>query len=208
MDPAARDAPATRRNRDAILEVLAARLTSDARVLEVSSGTGQHAAHFGSAMPGVHWQPTEADAGAFASISAWAREARATNVAEPLLLDATAPSWSLPEPARFDAVFNANLIHIAPWEVALGLLAGTARHLLPDGQLLLYGPFLEDEVETAPSNLAFDASLRERDPRFGIRRRENVERAAAERGLRLEERIIMPANNLMLCFRRTGGGAA
>lgn len=197
-----RDAPATERNREPILEVLARVLPDPALVLEVASGTGQHGAFFASRLLHLEWQPSEPDPEAFASIEAWAEEARAAcgaRVRAPLRLDASAELWPI---ERCDAIFNANMIHISPWEVCLGLLAGAARALPRHGPLVLYGPYRVGGTHTAESNAAFDASLRGRDPAWGIRDLERVEESAGKNGLALEERVQMPANNQVLVFRK------
>lgn len=197
-----RDAPATGRNREAILEVLARVLPEPALVLEIASGTGQHGAFFASRLPHLEWQPSEPDPASFASIDAWAEQARAENGARiraPLQIDTRAARWPI---EGCDAIFNANMIHISPWEVCLGLLAGAARLLPCGGPLLLYGPYRVGGAHTAESNAAFDASLRGRDPAWGIRDLERVEESAGERGLALDERVQMPANNQMLVFRK------
>jgi SAM-dependent methyltransferase len=193
------DAPATHRNREPIRAVLARWLTGPARVLEIASGTGQHACYFAEQLPTIHWQPTEADPEGLASISAWAEDSDLDNLAPPLVLDARDETWPV---EGVDAIFNANMLHIAPWEVALGLFSGAGRVLSTGGLLLLYGPFKIGGQHTAESNAAFDASLRERDPRWGVRDLESVEAAAQEAGLRLVERNAMPANNWLLVFRR------
>lgn len=196
---AKRYAPATERNRDAIAAVLAAWLPLSGVVLEVASGSGEHAAHFAAAFPGLDWQPSDPDAAALASIAAWSAEAALPNIAPPLRLDAAAPDWPI---AAADAILCVNMVHISPWTATLGLLAGAAR-LMPRGApLILYGPYIERDVPTAESNLAFDANLRARDPDWGLRDRAEVEAAAALVGLRFAERRAMPANNLMLLFRK------
>ena len=171
-------------------------------VLEVASGSGQHAAFFAERMPHLRWQSSEQDSAQFASIAAWAEESGVAAPLPPVRLDATADDWSV---GRFDAVFCANMIHIAPWQACLGLLRGASRHLLPDGLLLLYGPFREGGAHTAPSNAAFDESLRARDPRWSVRDLEAIEAAALEQALALQECVTMPANNRILVFRRDGG---
>lgn len=201
------ESPAAERNKQPILEQLQRLLPERGRMLEIASGTGQHAAWFATGLPGWSWQPTEANSAALPTIAAWVQRAGAHNVRPPCVLDVTDPVWpgddetlarDFAEP--FDAVFCANLLHIAPWEVCPGLMRGTQRHLAPRGRLLLYGPFLEGDVPTAPSNLEFDASLRRQNPDWGIRQREAVERCAREAGLRLRQRVPMPANNLLLVF--------
>jgi SAM-dependent methyltransferase len=195
--------PAADRNKGPILDALRRLLPVPATVLEVASGTGQHAAHFAAAEPRWHWQPTEADA---ASLPAIARRcAGLPNVLPPLALDVLAP-WP-PALGRHDAVYCANLLHISPWATCPALMRGAARHLNDGGMLLLYGPYIVDGEPTAPSNLAFDADLRARDAAWGLRRREDVEREAARAGLVLRERVAMPANNLLLAWGRSRGPA-
>ncbi|MGQ9364820.1 DUF938 domain-containing protein [Azospirillum sp. ST 5-10] len=197
MTDARRSAPAAERNRDPILDVLRRVLPATGLVLEVASGTGQHAVHFAAALPGLEWQPSDADARARASVAAWRADAGLANLREPLALDAAAGSWPV---ARADAVVCINMIHIAPWAAAQGLLRGAAR-LLPEGApLVLYGPFRRDGRHTAPGNAAFDADLRARDPAWGVRDLGEV--AAAAAGFRLGEVVEMPANNLTVVFRR------
>ena len=192
------DSPAAERNREPILRVLESWLPERARVLEVASGTGQHAAFFAQRLPHVTWQPSERDPGLLDSIRAWSEDAQVDNLAAPVQLDACDESWPV---GRFDALFNANMIHISPWRVLLGLLAGAARHLEPGGLLFVYGPFRIAGAHTAPSNAAFDEDLRRRDPSWGVRDLEDVREAAAERGLELVGREAMPANNLTLVLR-------
>lgn len=194
-----RDAPATHRNRDAILGVLRRWLDAPTRVLEIASGTGQHAVYFAAELPHVQWQPSDADPVGIASVSAWVAESGLANVSPPILLDASLAEW--PE-ITFDAVFNANMIHIAPWSVAEGLFAGVAEGLSEGGMLFLYGPFRIGGEHTAPSNAAFDEDLRRRDPSWGVRDLERVEELGQASGLELVERKEMPANNWMLIFKR------
>jgi SAM-dependent methyltransferase len=193
--------PAAERNRGPILDVLTRWLPPTAAVLEVASGTGQHAAHCAAARPGWRWQPTEGDPAALPAIAAWC--AGLANVDTPLPLDVRSGPWPAPAaPAPgWDAVFCANLIHIAPWPVTLALLQGAAHVLAPGGSLLLYGPFHVDGEPLAAGNRAFDADLRARDPAWGLRRLAAVQAAAQAAGLRLDERVAMPANNLMLRWR-------
>ncbi|MDZ7592723.1 MAG: DUF938 domain-containing protein [Rubrivivax sp.] len=194
--------PAAERNREPILQVLRRLLPPVACVLEVASGTGQHAAHFAVAQPGWSWQPTEADAAALPAIAA--RCAGLAGVHAPLVLDVMRQPWPLPtqEGAKaFDAVFCANLLHIAPGSTCAALMAGAARHLAPGGLLVLYGPFFVDGEIPSPGNLAFDADLRSRDRAWGLRRLAEVADEARRAGLALERRFDMPANNLMLVFR-------
>lgn len=196
-----RFAPATLRNRDAILGVLRGVLPATGLVLEVASGSGEHALHLAAALPGLVFQPSDPDPAARASIDAWAADASLPNLRPALALDAAPPaSWPI---ARADAVLCINMIHIAPWAAALGLMAGAARLLAePGAPLVLYGPFRRGGAHTAPSNEAFDASLRAQDPRWGVRDLEAVAEAAAAAGFGPPEVVAMPANNLTLVFRR------
>lgn len=198
--------PAADRNKQAILEVLRTLLPARGTALEIASGTGQHVAWFAAALPDWTWQPTEADAGLLPSIGERIAQEGLANVRPPVLLDVAAAHWPSRGPAfqqPFDAIFCANMLHIAPWACCAGLMQGAARHLASGGRLVTYGPYLEDEVVTAPGNLAFDASLKARDPAWGLRRREDVEAEAARAGLALRQRHAMPANNLLLVFGRT-----
>jgi SAM-dependent methyltransferase len=197
----ARTSPSTQRNRQPILEVLAPRLRGAARVLEVASGAGEHAMFLAAALPEVIWQPTDRDAEAMASIAAWRSARGPANLAAPVRLDAADPATWPPGP--FDAVVCINMIHISPWAATLGLMAGAGRVLAAGGRLFLYGPYLEAEIETAPSNLAFDESLKGRDPAWGLRHLADVRAEAAAQGLRFTERVPMPANNIMLMFEKT-----
>ena len=196
---AARTSPAAARNLQPILEVLRAHLPASGPVLEVASGTGQHAAAFAAALSGVDWSPSDASAEARASVEAW-RERGPANLRPCLPIDVLdETSW--PD-ATFKAVFCANMIHIAPTAATTGLMRLAGRLLTrPGGLLALYGPFLEAEVETAPSNLAFDESLKARDPDWGLRDRDAVIEAARAHDLAFTLRKAMPANNLMLLFR-------
>ncbi|MDB5480450.1 MAG: hypothetical protein JWO83_1503 [Caulobacteraceae bacterium] len=197
--PGALASPSTARNRGPILEVLRSRLPERGVVLEVAAGAGEHAAHNAAALPGLRWRPTDRDPTALASIAAWREHLGAANLLPPLRLDAADPdSWPA---APFDVVVNINMIHISPWTAAEGLMAGAGRVLAPGGLLFLYGPFIESDVATAHSNVAFDFDLRRRNPDWGLRRLGEVKALAARHGLRLAERIAMPANNLSLFFR-------
>lgn len=193
-------APATLRNRDAIAEVLARELPVEGRVLEIAAGTGEHAAFFAERFPALEWQPSDPSAEALASIAAYRADFPGGNLAGPVLLDAAAPEgWPI---AAADAIVCINMVHISPWEATLGLFAGAARLLgRHGGPLILYGPYLEQGVETAPSNLEFDASLKARDPRWGLREAEALDRLAAAHGMARSARYAMPANNLMLVYR-------
>jgi hypothetical protein len=198
---ARRRAPATERNREPIFQVLSSRLPpGGGLLLELASGTGEHAVHLAPRLPGWTWQPTDVDAGALESIAAWREHADVGEcVRPPLQLDASVWPWPL---SRADAVLCTNMIHISPWEATEGLLRGAAA-LLPDGgRLLTYGPYKVDGQHTAPSNEAFDHSLRERDPRWGVRDVAALATSAAPHGLELIERVAMPANNFVLVFER------
>jgi len=199
---ARRSAPAASRNRDPIAEVLREWLPVDGLVLEVASGTGEHAVWFAEAFPHLEWQPSDMHSDALGSIESWIEESGLPNVHPPVLIDASNPvDWPMD---RADAVLNINMAHISPWSASLGLIAGAARVLPPGGPLVLYGPWLKNDVETAPSNLAFDADLKARDPEWGLRRVEDFAAAATVEGFELIETRAMPANNLMLLFRRPG----
>jgi SAM-dependent methyltransferase len=194
--------PAAERNQAPILHVLRRLLPASASVLEIASGTGQHAAHFAAEGPGWTWQPTEANAAAMGAIDARCRGLAAVRPA--LELDVLRSPWPPALAARYDAVVCANLLHISPWATCSALMRGAAAVLGPRGLLLLYGPFLQDGVPTAPGNQAFDADLKARDPRWGLRTLAAVEREAAAAGLALSETVTMPANNLLVVF---GAGA-
>ncbi len=196
---ARRFSPATQRNRGPILEVLRRVLPARGLLLEVASGSGEHAVHFAAHLPGLEIQPTDPSSEARASIDAWRAHAGPANVRPALPLDATAPSWPVEAAA---AVLCVNMVHISPWAATLGLLDGAARLLAGGGPLVLYGPYRIGGAHTAPSNASFDASLRSRDPRWGVRDLEAVFAAAAERGLVHEETVPMPANNQTVVLRR------
>lgn len=199
--PGARVSPSTARNRGPILEVLAPRLPARGLVLEIAAGAGEHAVHAAAALTHLQWQPTDPDPEALISIAAWRDHAALPNLLSPLRLDASDPErWPV---AQADAVVNINMIHISPWSATQGLMSGAAGVLPTGGLLYLYGPYLEAGIETAPSNLAFDQSLKDRNPAWGLRRLDDVTALAARHGLTLAERIAMPANNLSLVFRKT-----
>ena len=191
--------PAADRNKQAILDVLVAVLPAQGNALEIASGTGQHVAWFASGMPGWAWQPSDAHPDGFGSINAWVTEEDVRNVRSPVVIDVMATNW-LPDQPRFDLIYCANMLHIAPWATCAALMRGSAQHLAPGGRLITYGPYLEDGVPTSPGNLSFDESLRERNPAWGIRRLEDVKAQAAKAGLQLVSRHAMPANNLLLVW--------
>jgi SAM-dependent methyltransferase len=194
-----RFAPAAERNRDAILEVLKSVLPESGLVLDVASGSGQHAVYFAAAFPNLDFQPTDIDADAIRSIAVYRVEAGLPNLKPPVVLDAASDTWPV---ERAAAVISINMLHIAPWEAGLGLLRGAARVLSPGGPLVLYGPFVVNGDFISQSNVAFDANLRADDPRFGLREVRDVENAAVEAGFTLEALVPRPANNHMLIFRR------
>lgn len=195
-------APATERNREPIAAVLARELPASGTVLEIAAGTGEHAVFFAAAFPALRWQPTDPSSEALASIAAYRADYPGDNLAAPLLLDAAAPdSWPIAEAA---AILCINMVHISPWEATLGLFRGAARILStggPGAPLILYGPYIEPGVETAPSNLDFDRSLKARNPAWGLRDLAEVDRVAADHGLARAGRYAMPANNLTLVYR-------
>jgi Protein of unknown function (DUF938) len=191
-------APAVARNRDPILAVLRRMLPSRGTVLEIAGGTGEHAVHFAAKLPSIAWQPTDQDTTALRSITAWRDQARLPNLLAPLELDVTQP-WPV---KRADAVVCINMIHISPWRSTEALMAGAAKVLPAGGILFLYGPYKENGAHTAPSNETFDASLRARNPEWGVRDLDDVRELAAMHGLDFSERVAMPANNLSVVFRR------
>lgn len=192
-------APATQRNRVPILDVLSRVLPGEGLVLEVASGTGEHAVWFAQHLRPLQWHPSDADPAMRESIAAHARGSGVKSLKSPLDLDVTAPHWPI---SRADAVVCINLIHIAPWSVAEGLIAGAARVLPSGGVLYLYGPYRRDGRHTAPSNAEFDRNLRSRNPDWGVRDLEEVTALAAQQGFELREVVEMPANNLSVVFAR------
>ena len=194
-----REAPAVARNSEPLAGVLDRELPARAKVLEVASGTGEHAVFMARRFPDWVWQPSDPDLDALSSIDGWREHSGLANVKPGLRLNASDENWPV---HSADAVLCINMIHISPWKATEGLLSGSARLLEPGAPLVLYGPYFEDEVETAPSNLTFDDSLRSRDPRWGIRRRETVDTLAQDCGFARTARYEMPANNLTLVYRR------
>ncbi len=191
--------PPVARNRDPILDVLRRVLPASGTVLEIASGTGEHAVHFAAALPGLAWQPTDVEPDALRSIVAYRASAGLANLSVPIELDVRRLPWPV---ERADAIVSINMIHIAPWTAAEALMDGSGRVLAPGGLLFLYGPFLENGREPAPGNVAFDQWLQERDPDWGIRRLDRVLSLAGRHGLQLRERVEMPANNLSLVLTR------
>lgn len=194
--------PSAARNAEPILNVFKRLLHG--RVLEIGCGTGEHAVYFAEAMPGLSWLPTDPDAASRASTASWIKFKALTNVLSPLNVDASAATWDVETLAPFDAVVSINMVHIAPWAATLGLLSGAGRVLSGGGLLCLYGPFLHHGVHNAPSNAAFDESLKERNPSWGLRDIAELEDLAGASGLELSEIIEMPTNNRLLVFHRCG----
>lgn len=195
-----RHAPAAARNSAPIAEVLAQELPASGTVLEIASGTGEHAVFFARRFPDLEWQPSDPDSEALQSIGAWGEEAGLGNLRAPLSLDASAPAWPI---ECADAVLCINMTHISPWAATEGLFAGAARLLSPGSPLVIYGPFLETNVEPAASNLAFDASLKSRNPAWGLRDAARLDALGDASGLHRSARYAMPANNLALIYRRS-----
>jgi len=195
-----RSAPAALRNREPIAEVLAEWLPDRGLVLEIASGTGEHAAFFAEHFPALEWQPSDVHPDALTSIAAWREASGLPNLRPPLALDAASADWPI---GAADAVLSINMAHISPWASALGLLDAAAVILPSGAPLILYGPWLKDDIPAAPSNLEFDADLKRRDPSWGLRRVEDFAAAAAPRGFALEALRPMPANNLMMLWRKS-----
>jgi SAM-dependent methyltransferase len=194
-----RQAPAAARNRQPILDVLRTHLPATGLVLEVASGTGEHVTHFASALPELDFQPSDPDHDARASIDDWTGTLGLANVRPALALDASAADWPID---RADAVVCINMIHIAPWEAAVGLIEGASRRLAPEGLLFLYGPFHRAGHPTAAGNAAFDTDLRRRNPAWGVRHLEDIVALAMPLGFASPAIVEMPANNLSVAFRR------
>lgn len=196
-------APSADRNREPILGVLREVLPPSGTVLEIASGTGQHAVFFAQAFPGLTWQPTEVNPESLKSIEAWSAEVALPNLRPPLVLDASSQNWPI---SAADAVLCFNMIHISPWEACQGLMRGAARVLSPGGLLVLYGAYFVEGRPTAPSNLAFDESLRARNPAWGVRELGAVTAESLREGLERERVVDMPSNNLTLVFRKRPAG--
>ncbi|MBD2624879.1 class I SAM-dependent methyltransferase [Trichormus variabilis] len=199
-------APATQRNREAILEVLLQVLPANGTILEVASGTGEHAVFFAPSLKPRQWLPSDPNPILRDSITAWAEEFKSDNIYQPLDLDVELPIWPVEKEALPElpivAIVNINMIHISPWSACLGLMAGAGRILPPGGILYLYGPYKQNGEHTAPSNEAFDESLQLQNPEWGVRNLEDVIKAANTQNLILHKTYQMPANNLSLVFRR------
>ncbi len=199
-DPTARRmAPATERNREPILAVLREALPKAGTVLEIASGTGQHAVHFAAALPNITWQPSDPDATHRESIAAWTAHAGTANVLAPLAIDVRQEPWGI---GNVDAIVCINMIHISPWAAAEALFAGAGKRLGVGGVLYLYGPYRRNGAHTAPSNEAFDRQLKVADAEWGVRDMEAVIALAAAQGLTCAEPVPMPANNFSLVFRK------
>lgn len=199
MNDARMHAPASERNRAPILEVLRRVLPAEGMVLEISSGSGQHAVYFGARLPGLVWQPSDPSPEARASIAAWIAAEGAENVRPPLDLDVTRRPWPV---HGADAIVNINMIHIAPWSACEALLEGAASLLAVGAPLVMYGPYKRGGAHTAQSNAAFDESLHSRNPAWGVRDLDEVATLAHGLGLALEQVVEMPANNLTVVYRR------
>lgn len=194
-----RSAPAALRNREPIADVLEEWLPAAGLALEIASGSGEHVIYFAERFPALEWQPSDIHPDALTSIAGWRDISRLPNIRPPLVLDAASADWPID---RADAVLSINMVHISPWPSALGLLDGAARLLRTGAPLILYGPWLRNDIPTAPSNLDFDADLKRRNPEWGLRRVESFATEAEQRGFRPEETRLMPANNMMLLLRR------
>lgn len=195
-----RQAPATERNREPIADVLRNELPSSGLLLEIASGSGEHGFHLAQRFQDIDWQPTDPDPDALASIAAWREDYAGANLLEPLALDAACDDWPL---QQADAILCINMVHISPWEATEGLFEGAGR-LLPKGApLILYGPYLESKVETATSNLKFDEWLKARDPNWGLRDTIDIDRLAAQQEMTRSARHALPANNIMLVYRKS-----
>jgi SAM-dependent methyltransferase len=194
------ESPAAERNKEPILDVLRRVLPAAGTVLEVASGTGQHAVHFARGLPGLIWQPSEPDPQLRTAAQGRVAAAQLANLRAPLALDVLDERWAVDR--RVDAIVCINMIHIAPWPATVGLFAHAGRLLVPGALLVVYGPYKRGGAHTAPSNAAFDASLRRRNPDWGVRDLDAVTAVAAESGLRFKELVDMPANNLIVIYER------
>jgi hypothetical protein len=198
-DDPRRHAPATLRNRDHILPILREELPQSGLILEIASGSGEHIIHFAATLPQLTWQPSDPDPAGLASIAAYAADAGLANILPPVAIDAAAVRWPV---TRADAIICINMIHISAWTATQGLFAGAAQLLVTGTPLIAYGPYIEENVPTAESNRAFDDGLRSRNPAWGLRDLAVVDGAAAACGFTRTRRIAMPANNLLLVWRK------
>ena len=194
-----RHAPATERNREPIAAVLREVVPERGTLLEIAAGTGEHAAYMAPLFPGLRWQPSDPDPDALTSIGAWAADSDAANLLSPVFLDAASDTWPID---RAEAILCINMVHISPRAATEGLMRGAGRLLPAGGPLILYGPYRRSDVATAPSNEDFDASLKARNPEWGLRDLQAVQDEAAANGLAFERLYEMPANNLILIFRK------
>jgi hypothetical protein len=199
MDPEQRHAPATMRNRDAIVALLEKILPSSGLVLEIASGTGEHAVYFGKTFPELTFQPSDPDPACCQSIAAWTKREAVPNVLPPLQLDAQAAQWDIPKPA---AILCINMVHISPWESSIGLFEKAGTLLDPGALLYLYGPYLRADVETAPGNMDFERSLKSRDLRWGLRDVADMDALATRTGFVRDSLTEMPANNISLVYKK------
>lgn len=195
-----RHAPATLRNRDAIVAILRDILPEHGTVLEIASGTGEHAVYFGRTFPGLTFQPSDPDPACCDSIAAWTKREGVANILPPLQLDAQATQWNV---TNIAAILCINMVHISPWESSIGLFANAGKLLGPGAPFYLYGPYLRDDVETAPGNLAFERSLKSRNLRWGLRDVADMDALAQSNGFTRESLTEMPANNISLVYRKT-----
>ncbi|WDI33142.1 DUF938 domain-containing protein [Hyphococcus flavus] len=196
--------PSVARNRDPIRDVFLKFMPDAGKILEIGGGTGEHGVHLAAALPNVRWLTGDPDAASRASIAAWIAETCLANLAKPHAIDVTTGEWGVEKEAPFDGLVSINMIHIAPFEAAQGLFTGAGRLLRAGGKLFLYGPFSRRGIHTAPSNEAFDASLKSRDPRWGVRDLEQeIVPLAQKNALMLEHTVEMPANNFSVVFRKT-----
>lgn len=195
--------PSAARNREAIFDAFLAHMPRAGTVLEIGSGTGEHAVHIAAHLPELTWLPGDPDETSRASIAAWVAHMGLANIRPPHAIDVTVDGWTQGVPRPLAAVVSINMIHIAPFAAAEGLIAGAGEILREGGRLFLYGPFSRNGKHTAPSNAAFDASLKARDPRWGVRDLENdIVPLAEKAGLALEAAVPMPANNFTVIFTR------
>ncbi len=199
---------ATQRNREPILQVLLEILPEAGTILEIASGTGEHAAYFAPSLKPRKWIPSDPDSSLRESIVAWIKHSPSENLYQPLDIDASQPVWKvekeiLSEISDISAIVNINMIHISPWAVCLGLMAGAGRILPAGGILYVYGPYKRDGKHIAPSNAAFDEYLQEQNPEWGVRNLEDVVEVAKTHNLILQKTYPMPANNLSVVFKRS-----
>lgn len=201
-------APATQRNREPILEVLQRILPSTGTILEIASGTGEHAVFFAPRLSGRKWLPTDINYLSLASISAWLKYEQSDNIYPPILLDVCANIWPVEVEQQYlgkiTAIVSINMIHIAPWSACLGLIAGAERILPENGILYLYGPFKQNGQHTAPSNAAFDEMLKSQNAAWGVRDLDDVIAVTKMHNLQWRETVSMPANNLSVVFQIAG----